>query len=456
MTARLASIVTGGGLVQKVMRSTAIIVVGFGTTQALRLASNLILTRLLFPEAFGMMAIITVFLIGLTLLSDPGLNQAIMRSKRGDDPDFLDTAWTIQVVRGGVLWLGAAAIAWPLARLYEEPDLTSYLPVAALVLVINGLNPTRLQSAWRHLRFGQITGAEIASQIIGISVAVAMALWLQSVWALVISNLAAAIAYLVILRAILPGHRNRLQWDRSSGQELIRFGFWIFLSTLCGFATTQADKLMFGHYLSLADFGLYNIAFFLASFAMLLGGQVMGRMVIPVFRDHPPSASAQNYARLRRLRFIASAALSGMVAAVAFGGVWLVELLYDPRYHAAGGLVVVLACTQMPALIAQSCEQVALAGGDSRRFFWLTLARAVLVVGFIWAGLALGRVTYALVGQGIAHVVVYPVLVWLLRPHGAWDPLHDAVFAGVGIAIALGAITVNADAVAALAAMHPG
>ena len=456
MTARLAKIVTGGGLAQKVMRSTAIIVLGFGATQALRLASNLILTRLLFPEAFGMMAIITVFLMGLTLLSDPGLNQAIMSSRRGDDPDFLDTAWTIQVVRGGVLWLGAAAIAWPLARLYGEPDLTSYLLVAALVLVINGLNPTRLQSAWRHLRFGRITGAEIASQIIGISVAVAMALWLQSVWALVISNLAAAIAYLAILRTILPGHRDRLRWDRSSGQELIRFGIWIFLSTLCAFATSQADKLMLGHYLSLADFGLYNIAFFLASFAMLLGGQVMGRMVIPVFRDHPPSASAANYARLRRMRFIASGALSAMVAAVAFGGVWLVELLYDPRYHAAGGLVVVLACTQMPALIAQSCEQVALAGGDSRRFFWLTLARAVLVVGFIWAGLALGGVTYALVGQGIAHVVVYPVLVWLLRPHGAWDPLHDAVFAGVGIAIALGAITVNADAVAALAAMHPG
>lgn len=456
MTARLPSFVTGGGLAQKVMRSTAIIVVGFGATQALRLASNLILTRLLFPEAFGMMAIVTVFLVGLTLLSDTGINQAIMSSKRGDDPDFLDTAWTVQVARGAILWGGAALLSWPLALLYDEADLRSYLPVAALVLVINGANPTRLQSAWRHLRFGQITAAEIASQIIGISVAVALALWLQSVWALVISNLAAALAYLVILRATLPGHRDRLRWDPASGRELIRFGIWIFLSTLCAFATTQADKLMFGGYLSLADFGLYNIAFFLASFPMLLGGQVMGRMVIPVFRDHPPSASAANYARLRRMRFIATGALSAIVAAVAFGGVWLVESLYDDRYHAAGGLVVILACVQMPALIAQSCEQVALAGGDSRRFFWLTLARAVLVVGFIWAGLALGGVVFALIGQGIAHILVYPVLVWLLRPHGAWDPLHDAVFAVLGVVIAMGAIGYNADAIAALAAMHPG
>ena len=456
MTTRIGSFVSGSGLGQKVMRSTAIIVVGFGATQALRLASNLILTRLLFPEAFGMMAIITVFLMGLTLLSDPGVNQAIMSSKRGDEPAFLDTAWTIQVLRGGILWLGAVAIAWPLAQFYGEPDLTSYLPAAALVLLINGLNPTRLQSAWRHLRFGQITGAEIASQIIGISVAVAMALWLHSVWALVISNLAAAIAYLVILRAILPGHRDRLRWDRASGRELIGFGVWIFLSTLCAFATSQADKLMFGNYLSLADFGLYNIAFFLASFPMLLGGQVMGRMVIPVFRDHPPNASAANYARLRRMRFIASGALSAMVAAMAFGGVWLVQFMYDPRYHLAGGLVVLIACTQMPALIAQSCEQVALAAGDSRRFFWLALARAVLVVAFIWLGLALDGVAFALVGMGLAHILVYPVLVWLVYRHGAWDPLHDAVFAIVGIAIAMGAISFNADAVAALATMHPG
>ena len=70
------------------------------------LASNLILTRLLFPEAFGLMALGSVVLVGLQMFSDAGIGPSIAQSPRGDDPEFLDTAWTAQVLRGVILWLG--------------------------------------------------------------------------------------------------------------------------------------------------------------------------------------------------------------------------------------------------------------------------------------------------------------------------------------------------------------
>ena len=111
MTALLSRAIRGEGLMARAFRSAAITVLGFGASQAIRLASNLILTRLLFPEAFGMMAIVGVFLIGLAMFSDVGVGPSIMGSARGDEPDFLDTAWTIQIARGLILLVIALALA---------------------------------------------------------------------------------------------------------------------------------------------------------------------------------------------------------------------------------------------------------------------------------------------------------------------------------------------------------
>ena len=450
MTDAVAPSAPRTSLIARAARSSGITMAGFVLQQALRLAANLILTRLLFPEAFGTMAIITVILMGLFMFSDMGTSQSIMGSKRGDDPDFLNTAWTIQIGRGVVLWLTACALAWPLSVFYDEPDLLLYLPVAGLTLLIMGFNPTRLETANRHLQAGWITLAEVGSQVLSLIVGVGLAWATGSIWSLVAANIVAALANYLLLDRLLPGDRNRLRWDPTAAKELIQFGKWIFLSTLCGFLIGQADKVVLGRALDLATFGLYNIAFFLASFPWLLGGMVMRRVLIPVYRESPPSESPANRLRLRRMRSGATLVLGLMVAVLAFLGVWLVDLMYDDRYAMAGGMVVLVAAVQVPALIILTCDQSALAAGDSRRFFVLTLARAVLVTGGILGGLALGGLPGALIGQGVGNLLAYPVLVWLVRPHGAWDPLHDGATFVAGALIGAAAIWYNHAAVAAL------
>jgi O-antigen/teichoic acid export membrane protein len=109
--APLLSRLRGDGLVARVMRSSAFTALGYGASQAMRLASNLVLTRLLFPEAFGMMALVSVFIVGLTMFSDVGVGPSILQHRRGDDRDFLNTAWTVQVIRGGILWIMTLALA---------------------------------------------------------------------------------------------------------------------------------------------------------------------------------------------------------------------------------------------------------------------------------------------------------------------------------------------------------
>jgi O-antigen/teichoic acid export membrane protein len=435
------------------MRGSAFTALGYAAGQALRLGSNLILTRLLFPEAFGLMTLVTVFIVGLTMLSDVGIGPSIAQNRRGDDPDFLNTAFTIQVLRGAFLWLATCALAVPAAAFYDAPMLVQLLPVAGLSLLIAGFNPTRIETANRHLLLGRLTLLDLAAQAIGVAAMVALALVFRSVWALVIGGLVGAAAKLLLTSLFLPGPRNRLRWERTAAGELIGFGKWIFLSTILGFVVQQGDKAILGRFLTLDQLGIYNIGFFLASFPMLLGGTIVGRVVIPLYRETGADADAMQRRRLRRMRAGLSAILMGLVVTMAFAGVPLVAVLYDDRYAMAGGVVAAIALVQIVQIVGLTYDQAALAAGDARGYFLLFTMRVLLQTGGFVAGLAFGGLGFALAGQAAGVLASHPFIVRLARRHRAWDPLHDAVFLALGLALGALAFWANADALATLAGM---
>jgi O-antigen/teichoic acid export membrane protein len=432
----LAVLLSGQGLFARAFRGSVLTAGSYAVTQALRLVSNLILTRLLFPEAFGIMALVSVALVGLAMFSDLGLGPAISQSPRGDDPDFLNTAWTLNVARGGLLWLMTCALAWPMALLYQAPPLAALLPAAGLTLLISGFNPTRIDTANRHLMLGRLTLLDLGAQVIGILSMIVLALALRSVWALVLGAILGSAAKLALTWIFLPGPANRFRLEPEAARSLIRFGKWIFLSTACGFLLSQGDKAIFGAWLSLEELGIYNIGWFLASFPVLLAGAVTSRILIPLYRDHPPAASAANAARMRRLRFLVSGGTTGLLAALGLVGMPLVGLLYDPRYAGAGAVVVVMACVQMPGVVGMTYDQSALAAGDSRNYFLVIALKAVLQTAAFLIGMQAGGLFGALAAQGIALCLMHLPIVWLARRHNAWDGRHDAAFFAVSAALA--------------------
>src|SRR5262245_53429100 len=91
-------------LKKRVLRAGTWSLAGHGLSQAIRFGSNLLMTRLLVPDMFGVMAIASILAMCLALFSDLGLRQNIIQSKRGSDSAFLNTAWMVQILRGIVLW----------------------------------------------------------------------------------------------------------------------------------------------------------------------------------------------------------------------------------------------------------------------------------------------------------------------------------------------------------------
>ena len=144
--------------------------------QGLRLGSSLVLTRLLMPEAFGLMAAVNTLYLGLLMFSDLGIWQSVVRSTRGRDERFLGTAWLLQVARGGllatlVLLLAllvqkGAAWGWFAAdTVYADPRLPAMIALFALAAVVQGLESVRLASAQRELQGRRIV--QIVSDDIG-------------------------------------------------------------------------------------------------------------------------------------------------------------------------------------------------------------------------------------------------------------------------------------------------
>ena len=87
----------------KALTQGAWLIFGIGASQMIRLLGNLVLTRLLVPDAFGIMAIAITVITAFEMLSDVGIRNGVIKSNRTHEPAFMQTVWTIQFIRGLIL-----------------------------------------------------------------------------------------------------------------------------------------------------------------------------------------------------------------------------------------------------------------------------------------------------------------------------------------------------------------
>src|SRR5688572_11577256 len=153
-------------LKELVIRGSVWTTVGEVSSRAIRLGSNLVLTRLLAPEMFGLMNVVTVINQGLATFSEVGILPSIVQNRRGDDPAFLNTAWTVQVIRGFLLCFAACLLAWPVARFYSEPQLLPLLMVSGTTAMLAGFASTSLATLNRHMALGKRTVLEQSSYFV--------------------------------------------------------------------------------------------------------------------------------------------------------------------------------------------------------------------------------------------------------------------------------------------------
>ena len=421
--------------------------------QVLRFGCNLLLTRLLAPKIIGVMALVNLFIQGLYMFSDFGLRQGVVQSPRGDEPDFLNTAWTLQVLRGLVLWACAAVLAWPAARFYDAPALVWLIPLAGTTAVLTGFNSTALFTLSRRLLPARLKLLEIGTYLVGMGTTFALigvlalrqagaeadaALQDRQLRTLAAGYLAASVFEMTVSHRLLRGHRHRFRLEPRAARSLFHFGGWIFLSTACTFLGNQADRLVVGK-ISLDVLGVYHIAAMLVAMPTILTITLGLQLVFPYY-----SRSLRAGRPIRevygRVHLVLKAFAGLMASALIATAPSLVECLYDARYHPAGRYAQLLAVAAWFTMLQNSGEIVLLATARTR---WLALAQALRLVALpalLVGGYHLGGLPGMIGGFAAAEAVRYMFTSGVVRRLGLpvlrYDIILSGLVFGIGLAVA--------------------
>lgn len=380
-------------LKQRILRAGGWTLAGYGASQAIRLGSSLIMTRLLVPEMFGVMAIATMVMVILNMMSDLGLHQNIVQSSRGEEPVFLDTAWVLQIMRGVVLWVAALLLSaglyvgnlfalFPQASVYAAPELPLVIAVSAFSAVIAGLQTTG--TALAHRRFDQkrLVLMDLMGQSAALVFMIVAGLATRSIWALVGGGLVGTATIVALSHFWLGGHRSRFQWDRSALRELIHFGKWTFVSSIFTVLAANGDRLLLGAYVEADVLGLYSIAALLLIAIQGALARVFTAVSLPALSE----VARTNSSRLReiyyRLRIPGDLLLLFSGGLLFAAGQLLIDALYDPRYAAAGGMLEVLALSMISARYDVSYH-IYLAVGKPRYLAIINVVRCLAVFAVV-------------------------------------------------------------------------
>jgi O-antigen/teichoic acid export membrane protein len=389
-------------------KGSAWTLLAFGSTQLMRLASNTILWKLLSAEAFGLMAIVTALMVGLYMFSDVGIGPSIVQHERGDDPDYLNTAWTIQVIRSICLTLIGLLLAVPAAHFYRQTQLAPLIAVVALAPLFQAFNSTKLFSASRHLALKQVAIIEIVSWATG-AVATLVVAWItRSPMALTLNWVVSAALRLAMGHLMLPGIRNRFRWDRTAATAMLRFGRWVFLSTLLTFLAVNSDRLIFGRLLPIDLLGVYGIAGIWATIPGQILNKVFNTVAFPVLSRAKNLGQAVGpvFLETRGKALIAGAwATTGVIA----GAGPLIRVFYDHRALDAIWIIPLLAMGGWFADLENSNSAASLALGRPK---WLAAANGAKVVGMtvlVPIGAWLGGFAGAIAGFAAADMFKYLV-----------------------------------------------
>jgi O-antigen/teichoic acid export membrane protein len=399
---------------------------GFAVERALRLGSNLVMTRLLAPEAFGLISMVVAVQLLVDMISDIGIRQSVVRHKDGEDPHFLRVAWTVQILRSGVVAglvvlaaLGFLELGPLLAapdNVYADPMLPGLVLASALPVLMRGAASVNVYLAARRLHLGRAVTLDICDPLISIPAMILFAQIEASAWALMAGMLVGAAVRLALSHILFPQPRMRLTWDSEIADELWRFGRWLIGASLAGFVARNGDRFILGALLSKTDFGFYAIAaIWVQTGAVVLtklADQVIFASVSELYRTS--AAGLRRVLGRLRLGFDALCVAGFLVAF--FLGSWFVELLYPPAYAAAGAMISLLAF-RLLALRYLPLGAVLLAAGDSRSTMYVTMLRALWMLSApIAAWYALG-LDAMLIAAALTPLAGAPLLLRRVAPH---------------------------------------
>lgn len=389
-------------------------IAGFSWQTALKIAIAVVtilkisvLARLLTPADFGLFSLAMIALGISEATTQTGVNITILQS-RHSITYFVDTAWVIAIVRGLVIGAIMLVLGLTMSNFLATQELLPLVTVASLIPVIKGfINPAIVNMQKQFAFFADSTYRFSLSFIDAIA-AIALALVFQSVMALIVAMVLAAIAE-VAISFFFFSTRPRFQYLKSRGDIILRNAKWLSFTSLFQYLHENLDNLLIGKLLSTGQLGLYHNAYSISHKLNYDVAKSASHGVLPALTK----LSGQQ----ARLRNAMLKSLGGVVVITTFASL---PLLIFPEYAVTLLLgsqwleVIPLLKWLVLAGLLQSATNIIYTFFVSQRVYapvnlHLALTVVLMVALIIWLGSSYGLLG-AVLAVLIPRVITLPVL----------------------------------------------
>lgn len=389
-----------------------------GAQLVLRLGSSLILTRILTPSAYGTMSIIVSIVLILVMLSDTGFAVCIVRSARGDDPRYLNTAFTLHLCRAVLnavlMYIGAPF----LANLYHSPVLAAPLRVVSLWFLIDSLESPAFPLALRNKKSRVIMYTEIVGSTISTTFTIVYCYFSRDFWGMVYGYLLNRAIVVFISHRLPLSFRLRVGVDWAAAKEMFEYTRFVMPSSMLTLFLNQYDKAVFLRFFDLGLLGIYTLAGAISGQVETIISRASTAVLYPRcahnYRNARETFSLKYYIENTRL-FIATL---GMPAAVGGAAHLLVSVMYDPRYARAAEVLQAFCVRAVLLALSAPAENMLIASGESRIVLVGNVYRTVWIVAASLLGYRLFGFmgfTYGIALSSLPALVYY---VWLQQRKG--------------------------------------
>jgi O-antigen/teichoic acid export membrane protein len=391
----------------------------FAMQGGIRLVSSLVLTRVLLPEAYGIITVLVSVLYVIGNIADTNVTLFIVRDKNGEDPRYLNTAWTLRFVRAVLsaifLLVSARVIA---VNIYNVPTLTAPLRVFSLWFLIAGLESMSFPLAIRRKQARLQVYSELGASVISTSFSIAYCYHFHTFWGMALAMLLNMLIMTVLSHQFYRDMRPRFQIDWAAAREILSYSKFTIPSSMLTLALNQFDKVVFLRLFDLRLLGLYGLASNIAGSVETLISKISQTVLYPRcahnYRSDPDTVAYKYYTENTKL----FAGIIGIPAVVGGAARLLIAVLYDSRYAEAGVVLQALMVRVALLSLASPAEDLLISAGA----YHVILTGNVLRVGWTVAGSLAGYYLHGFQGfiygfslSGLPPLVYY---LWVQRSKG--------------------------------------
>src|SRR5271157_174881 len=379
---RLGKFLTGENLKARAARGGLWAGAGSGVDQGLRLARNMILTRLLAPEVFGLMAIVFAVNTFFESFTDVGIDTAILQSPRSEERTYLNGAFWISLGRAlGLYALIFVGAPW-VSQFYHQPSLADLMRVVFLGTLFRGAISPMTYVAHKKMDFKRLVIINQGSGVCGIATTLLLAFAMRNVWALAIGFTVEAAVRCALSYLVCP-FRPGFTLDKESLRELYKFSRGVLGLPILTFIFMRADIFVIGKLCSAADLGIYSMVAALGQIPFSLVGTLMGQIANPAFSEIQNDSARLNRALLKVTSGLGLFIFTPILYVVLYGKDML-QVAYGGAYAKAAVPFAMLFSIAMLRMLSVPVMSLYYMIGRPELNRWFTVVRTVVIVLLIY------------------------------------------------------------------------